>query len=69
MTAPEHPFGVHDLESFTVGGVEFEYSGTENFGYCKLKNNGGIITGDGMKIVIVYYGGADGENVICRIYG
>ncbi|MBQ7501059.1 MAG: hypothetical protein IJT91_09215 [Clostridia bacterium] len=65
---PEEPMSGHDTERFSVGGVKFEYSGTEDFGYCKLKNDGGVITGDGEELVITYYQDHDGADpVICRI--
>lgn len=45
----------HDQESFTVNGVEFEYSDyTEQFGYHNARSLGGVITGDGQHLKIGY---------------
>ena len=56
----------HSSESFTIDGVEFEYLGRENYGYCKTQDMGGVIGGNGQKLKISYYN-HDGTNVICSI--
>lgn len=66
FSTQESFWDTHTSESFSIEGVEFEYYGRENYGYCKPKWKGGIIKEDGQKIKITYYN-QNGENVICYI--
>ncbi len=58
----------HVTESFSINEIEFSYSGTENYGYNKLRCNGGVIEGNGQKLKITYYIPAHTYiKIICKI--
>lgn len=44
----------HDIESFTINGVSFEYGYTGSFGYHRCKKDGGVITDNGQHLRIGY---------------
>lgn len=65
---PENSFGGHSSESFSVADVDFEYYGTENYGYSEFLCDGGLINGNGQKLKISYcYDPVTKERVICYI--
>lgn len=64
---PMPPEG-HDMESFEIDGVYFEYSSYETVnGYNVPSCSGGVITGDGQHLLIKYVTGQSGRNVILYI--
>lgn len=66
--SPEDPSAYHDSESFSINGVKFCYYGTENYGYSTFLHDGGIITGNGQNLRIIYCEDPfSGEFVICSI--
>ncbi|MGM9645268.1 MAG: hypothetical protein ACI3XS_01065 [Eubacteriales bacterium] len=66
--SPSSSLGGHATESFSIGDVRFSYSGTENYGYCRLLCNGGVVEENGQKLKIVYYTDPKTKiNTICSI--
>ncbi len=69
LDTPNSSFGGHVTESFNIKDVFFSYSGTENYGYCNLRCNNGIVKENGQKLKIVYYNNSNtGLNIICAVY-
>lgn len=65
---PTNSFGGHKTESFRISEIDFSYSGTENYGYHKLRCDGGVIEGNGQKLRVTYYVQTQtGTNIICKI--
>lgn len=65
---PENSFEGHNSESFSIDNINFEYYGTENYGYSEFLCNGGVVKGNGQKLEISYcYDPITKEIVICYI--
>lgn len=65
---PESSFGGHNSESFTIDDIKFCYYGTEDYGYSKFLCDGGVVTGDGQTLRIIYCNDPfTDEVVICYI--
>ena len=56
----------HDVESFYIDDVYFEYSNSDEVGYSKTKAFGGCINGEGQNLRISYVS-VEGRNIILRI--
>ncbi len=63
------PYEGHSMESFTIGGVEFEYSDYSiTQGYHNALSHGGVITGNGQHLRIGYVRAPlSGDNIIVYI--
>ncbi len=56
------------VEKFEISGIKFEYSDRDMMlGYNQIKENGGVILGDGQKVRIDYIR-YNGRNIIVSIY-
>lgn len=65
---PHNSVQAEKAERFTVGGVEFSYSGSAlTTGYNTPRELGGVITGDGQRLKIGYVTLRDGQNRIVYI--
>lgn len=60
------PEGRHDTEHFTINGVGFSFSGISlvDFVYNRTKIDGGVIKGNGQKLVIKYVENEEGKDVV-----
>jgi hypothetical protein len=60
------PEGAHDTEHFTINGVRFDFSvpSPTDIAYNLTKINGGVIKGDGQKLVIKYVQNGEDETVL-----